>query len=57
MAPLSGYSTQDQVSLAVAQVLQAMAEMEARQSRHVNQAVGVILAGVALGVGLLLGFG
>ncbi|MCY3922609.1 MAG: hypothetical protein OXG27_09450 [Chloroflexi bacterium] len=54
---LSGYSTQDQVILAVAQVLQAMAEMEARQSRHVNQAVGIMLAGVALGVGLILGFG
>lgn len=54
---LSGYSTQDQVGLAVAQVLRAMAEMEARQARHINQAVGIMLAGVALGVGLILGFG
>lgn len=54
---LSEYSTQDQVRLAVAQVLQAMAEMEARQSRHINQAVGIMLAGLALAVGLLLGFG
>lgn len=54
---LSEYSTQDQVRLAVAQVLQAMAEMEARQSRHINQAVGIMLAGLALAVGLILGFG
>ncbi len=34
-----------------------MAEMEARQARHINQAVGIVLAGIALGVGLILGFG
>ena len=56
-AALSGYSTQDQVNLAVAQVLQAMAEMEARQARHINQAVGIMLAGIALAVGIILGFG
>ena len=61
---LSGYSTQDQVSLAVAQVLQAMAELEAkaaereaRQARHINQATGIVLAGIALAVGIILGFG
>ena len=54
---LSGYATQDQVSLAIAKVLRAMAEMETRQARHINQAVGIMLAGLALAVGLILGFG
>ena len=40
-----------------ARLLQAMAEMEARQSRHINQAVGIMLAGIALAVGIVLGFG
>lgn len=61
---LTGYPTNDQVNLGFERVLRAIAEldvrraeMEARQARHVNQAVGILLAGLALAVGIILGFG
>ncbi len=34
-----------------------IAEMMRQQSVHTNQAVGILLAGLALAVGLILGFG
>lgn len=56
--------TKDQVSLGFERVLRAIAEaelrraeMEARQARHINQAVGILLAGLALAVGIIIGFG
>ncbi len=54
---LSNYGTVDRMELMEARLLQAMAEMKARQARHTNQAVGIILAGIALAVGIILGFG
>lgn len=61
---LSEYGTLDRMELMEERLLQAMAKMEAqaaereaRQARHINQAVGIVLAGIALGVGILLGFG
>lgn len=54
---LSGYSTVDRMALMEANILRAIAESEARQARHINQAVGILLAGLALAVGILLGFG
>ncbi len=68
---LSGYGTLDRMDLMEARLLQAMAEMDARaaerdaraaerdtqQARHINQAVGIVLAGIALAVGIILGFG
>ena len=61
---LSEYATLDRMSLMEARVLQAIAESEsraaereARQARHINQAVGILLAGLALAVGIILGFG
>ena len=62
---LSGYGTLDRMDLMEARLLQAMAEMDARaaerdaraaerdtqQARHINQAVGIVLAGIALAVG------
>ena len=54
---LSNYGTVDCMELMEARLLQAMAEMEARQARHTNQAVGIMLAGIALAVALILGFG
>ncbi|MCY3567926.1 MAG: hypothetical protein OXH38_04825 [Chloroflexi bacterium] len=67
----SGYPTHDRLGLEIGRVLQAiaelkqhqsesearMAEMLRQQSVHINQAVGVVLAGIALAVGLILGFG
>ena len=68
---LSAYPTKDQVSLGFAQVLQAiaeadqrraemearLAEMAAQQAHHINQSVGIVLAGIGLAIGLILGFG
>lgn len=61
---LASYPTNDQVNLGFERVLRAIAEletrraeMEARQARHVNQSVGILLAGLALAVGIILGFG
>ena len=61
---LENYATNGRVDLALERVLRAMAEMEARlanqatqQARHINQAVGILLAALALAVGILLGFG
>ena len=61
---LSGFGTLDRMELMEARLLQTMAEMdaraaerEARQARHINQAVGILLAGIALAVGIILGFG
>lgn len=34
-----------------------IAEMMAQQARHINQSVGIVLAGIALAVGIILGFG
>ena len=53
----SAYAPQEQVGLAFERVMRAIAEAEARQARHINQAVGVLLVGLALAVGILLGFG
>lgn len=66
---LSAYATNEQVGLGFERVLRAIAEADARraemearlaelaaqQARHINQAVGIVLAGIALAVGLLLG--
>ena len=54
---LSEYATLDRMELMEARMLRAIAEAEARQARHINQAVGILLAGLALAVGILLGFG
>ena len=63
-AALADYATNGRVDLALERLLRAMAEMEARfadratqQARHINQAIGIILAGIALAVGIILGFG
>ncbi len=68
---LSGYGTLDRMDLMEARILLAIAEadkrraeMEARlaematqQARHIHQSVGIVLAGIALAVGIILGFG
>ena len=61
---LSGYPTMDRLGQFEANLLRAMAELEtkaaereARQAKHINQAVGIMLAGLALAVGIILGFG
>lgn len=61
---LSRHPTHDRMDAAVERLLRSQAEMEARiadmmaqQARHINQAVGIGLAGLALAVGLILGFG
>jgi butyrate kinase len=54
---LSGYSTIDRMALMEANILRAIAESEARQARHTNQAISIVLAGIALAVGIILGFG
>ncbi len=61
---LSEYPKNDQVNLGFERILRAIAEaearraeMEARQARHTNQAVGIVLAAIALAVGIILGFG
>ena len=54
---LSGYSTIDRMALMEANILRAIAESEARQARHTNQAIGIVLAGIAVAVGVILGFG
>ena len=68
---LSSYGTLDRIEsmesrilLAIAKAEQHRAEMEARladmaaqQARHINQSVGIVLAGIALAVGIILGFG
>ena len=41
--------------LAIAELKQSQAEMMAQQSKHINQAAGVILAGLAIAVGILVG--
>ncbi|MCY3567602.1 MAG: hypothetical protein OXH38_03175 [Chloroflexi bacterium] len=46
----------DQTALGQPQLLQAMAELEARLTRHINQTAGILLAGYALGVGLIVAF-
>ena len=60
----SAYATNEHVGLGFERVLRAIAEadarraeMEARQARHINQAVGIVLAGIALAAGLILGIG
>ena len=45
------------MALMEANILRAIAESEARQARHTNQAIGIVLAGIALAVGIILGFG
>ena len=68
---LSSYGTLDRIEsmesrilLAIAKSEQHRAEMEARladmaaqQARHINRSVGIVLAGIALAVGIILGFG
>ena len=54
---LSDYSTIDRVALIEANILRAIAEAEARQARHTNQAIAIVLAGLGLAVGIILGFG
>ena len=61
---LSGYGAIDRMAIMEANILRAIAELDvrraemaARQARHVNQAVGILLAGLALAVGIILGFG
>ena len=61
---LSRYGTLDRMELIEARLLQAMAEAEARaserearQARHLNQVVGIVLGGIALAVAIILGFG
>lgn len=54
---LSAYAPQEQVGLAFERVLRAIAEAEARQARHLNRAVGILLLGLALAVGIVIGFG
>ena len=68
---LAAYPTHDRLGLmeerllrAMAEVKQSQAEMEARiaemiaqQTRHTNQAVGIVLGGIAVAVGIILGFG
>lgn len=61
---LSEYPKHDRLSLEIERILRAQAQTEARiaemmaqQSRHINQATGIVLAGIALAVGLILGFG
>ena len=34
-----------------------IAEMMAQQARHINQATGIVLGGIAVAVGIILGFG
>ena len=58
---LSKHPTNDQAALSEARILRAIAESEARTARHINQALGIglgtLLAGLALAVGIILGFG
>ena len=61
---LSEYPKHDRLSLEIERILRAQAQTEARiaemmaqQARHINQATGIVLAGIALAVGLILGFG
>lgn len=54
---LSAYAPQEQVGLAFERVLRAIAEAEARQARHINRATGILLLGLAVAVGIVVGFG
>ncbi len=61
---LSNYPTQDRmdlmeqrIMLAIAELKQHQSETEARLTKHITQAVGILLAGTALAVGIILGFG
>jgi hypothetical protein len=61
---LSGYPTMDRLGLVEANLLRVMADLEAkaaereaRQAKHINQTLGIMLAGLALAVGIILGFG
>lgn len=54
---------EQRVLLAFAELKQHQAEVEARisdqmaqQSRHINQATGIVLAGIAIAVGLIIAF-
>ena len=54
---LSEHPTHDRVALMEERILRAIAESEARHSSRVNQATAILLAGLALAVGIILGFG
>ncbi len=53
---LSAYPNNDRLASMHEQLLRAIAESEARMARHINQAVGILLAGYVLGVGLIVAF-
>ncbi|MDE2967934.1 MAG: hypothetical protein OXS30_10695 [Chloroflexota bacterium] len=61
---LSEYPKHERMGLMEERLLRSQAELEARiaemmaqQARHINQATGIILAGLTLAVGLILGLG
>ena len=53
---LSSHPSQAELNLATERTLRALAEMEARLARQMNQTLGIMLAGNALAVGIILGF-
>lgn len=58
---LSEHPTHDRMALLEERIMRGIAESKARTARHINQSVGIILgtvlAGLALAVGIILGFG
>ncbi len=60
---LSDYPKHDRMELmeqrlllAITELKKHQAEVEARQARQINQATGIILAGIAIAVGLIIAF-
>ena len=54
---LSDHPTHDRLALMEERILRSIAESEARTARHINQSVGIVLGGIAVAVGIILGFG
>lgn len=54
---LSTYAAADQLRLTEARLLRAMAELQAEMTKLMLQGIGIIAALIALGVGIILGFG
>ncbi len=54
---LSVYPRQDRLDLMEERLPRQLAEMEARTVKLTLQTTGILLAGVALAVGIILGFG